>query len=45
MINNLVEILKEIFTRQENLQIKPDLLSGKNLENFFIIIKTVLISY
>lgn len=33
MISNVLEILKEIFLKESNLTLKPDLLQGKNLEN------------
>ena len=33
MISNVLEILKELFLKEKNLEIKPDLLSGRNLAN------------
>ena len=33
MVSNVLEILKEIFLKERNLKLKPDLLKGKNLEN------------
>ncbi len=33
MVSNVLEILKEVFLKESNLTLKPDLLQGKNLEN------------
>jgi len=33
MISNVLEILKEIFLKESNLTLKPDLLQGRNLQN------------
>jgi len=41
MVLNLVDILREVFTKPENLKIKPDLIIGRNLENLLMLIKTV----
>jgi hypothetical protein len=42
MVSNTLEILRDIFLKESNIEIKPDLMKGKNLENLLSFIKTLV---